>query len=204
MSGLYGKGINTVPATLADGTKVFYYYSKRKGGQQFWSSSERINLREDLPEGFERAFERAIGKNYKPRRGNRYNGREISPAVLAELLSYNPETGELTWNERDRKWFSKDCYHRQWNKMHAGKPAFTSKNSKGYLHGSVHGKTLQAHRVAYAIYHGEWPDHIDHINHNTTDNRIVNIRSVTQAENNRNRRPTISATRFQRFAKHKV
>ena len=36
---------------------------------------------------------------------------------------------------------------------------------------------------------GAWPaNHIDHINHETTDNRMANLRDATRSENNRNAR----------------
>lgn len=34
--------------------------------------------------------------------------------------------------------------------------------------------------------HGHWPDVIDHINHDTTDNRISNLRNCSHKENVRN------------------
>lgn len=182
------KGINIVPAKLATGERVFYYYSKRKGGKRFWQSRDKINLSGELPRGFKTAYARALGltglRSLKPR----YNGREITPASLRELLSYNRETGELVWRYRAAKWFERHADYSAWNKKYAEREAFTAINGDGYLHGNVHGKTLLAHRVAFAIHYGEWPDHIDHINHDRTDNRLENIRSVTQAENNRNRR----------------
>lgn len=37
------------------------------------------------------------------------------------------------------------------------------------------------------MYFGHHPNgHIDHINHDRTDNRIINLRDVSQQENNRN------------------
>jgi hypothetical protein len=48
---------------------------------------------------------------------------------------------------------------------------------------------LLAHRMALFIVHGEWPsEHVDHINHDPSDNRLVNLRSVSCAENMRNQR----------------
>ena len=45
-----------------------------------------------------------------------------------------------------------------------------------------------AHRIAWAIVHGRWPEHfLDHINRVRTDNRLANLREATNAENLRNR-----------------
>jgi hypothetical protein len=44
------------------------------------------------------------------------------------------------------------------------------------------------HRVAWYLYHGEWPkDQIDHVDHDATNNKIKNLRAATQSENNMNR-----------------
>lgn len=46
------------------------------------------------------------------------------------------------------------------------------------------GKKYRAHRLAWLFHYGKWPDeHIDHINHVRSDNRIANLRDLTLAQN---------------------
>lgn len=110
--------------------------------------------------------------------------RELpSPDVLRQLLAYEPATGKLFWKERGPEWFSTKNSCSAWNGRNANKPAFTAKMI-GYHVGTVLGKRQLAHRVAWAIYHGEWPSkEIDHINGVRDDNRIANLRDATHQEN---------------------
>lgn len=110
----------------------------------------------------------------------------ITPDILRELVDYNSITGALIWRERSEQWFVSRDKCAAWNMRYGHRPAFNTQHGKGYLVGSLFKKKLFAHRVAWAISHDEWPNHIDHINHTRDDNRLVNLRSVTQAENNKN------------------
>ena len=59
---------------------------------------------------------------------------------------------------------------------------------RGYRMLLVRGKHYQAHRAAWFLHYGEWPDgQIDQINRDPGDNRICNLRVVTGSENCRNR-----------------
>ena len=108
-----------------------------------------------------------------------------SPAVLRKLLNYDPDTGILTWKPRSLSAFSSYRIFRSWNSRYANKPAGTAVN--GYLNLILNSSTIGAHRIAWAIYYDKWPtDHIDHINGNRADNRILNFRCVTKGQNNRN------------------
>ncbi len=42
---------------------------------------------------------------------------------LKTLISYDPETGALTWRERKRELFPSEGYWRRWNTRFAGKLA---------------------------------------------------------------------------------
>lgn len=51
------------------------------------------------------------------------------------------------------------------------------KSDEGYVVTRIKGKHILVHRLAWALYHGEWPDGIvDHINGIKEDNRIENLR----------------------------
>ena len=60
----------------------------------------------------------------------------------------------------------------------------------GYRHVKVDGKQILVHRIIYEMHHGPIPEgmQIDHSNGVRDDNRIENLRVVTNAENNQNRR----------------
>lgn len=63
----------------------------------------------------------------------------------------------------------------------------TFKNSIGYMRICVDGRRYLAHRVAWMYVHGVWPSSlIDHINGDRADNRLCNLRDVSQSVNQQN------------------
>ncbi|WP_306127946.1 HNH endonuclease signature motif containing protein [Roseovarius sp. MMSF_3350] len=112
-----------------------------------------------------------------------------TPEELRQLLRYEPETGKLFWLHRPKEMFPCEGSYKTWNSRFAGNEAFTASVDPGYRYGTINGGKFFAHRVAYAIYHGKWPEnHTDHINGDPSDNRIANLRDVSQSGNMRNSR----------------
>lgn len=112
----------------------------------------------------------------------------ITPELCRQLLRYEPETGKLFWKPRPASMFNHPKQPAKqsaaiWNTRFANKPGFTAIDGRGYLSGCILYRSIAAHRVAWAIYHGEMPDHIDHINGDRSDNRICNLRNVSKAAN---------------------
>ncbi len=97
---------------------------------------------------------------------------------IINYLTYDPETGKLWWKAREGK--------TAWNARWAGKEAFTAVGNHGYRMGAVEGKLYLAHRVIWFMVYRYWPEQIDHINGIKTDNRLENLRDVSNAENSRN------------------
>ena len=50
----------------------------------------------------------------------------------------------------------------------------------------VEGKAYRVHRVVFLMHYGYMPSIVDHIDRDTTNNHIENLRAATKAENNRN------------------
>lgn len=108
---------------------------------------------------------------------------------LKQMLEYNPDTGDLSWKERPLEFFKNPGDRDRWNTRMAGKVALNYIDNNGYKMGRIYDRPVKAHRVAWAIHHGEWPEaHIDHINSDRADNRIENLRVVTRLENQRNQK----------------
>lgn len=94
---------------------------------------------------------------------------------LRHAIAYDPVNGELRW---------KQTVNGRWAK--AGELC-GGLDAKGYRTLALDGRQYKAHRVAWAIHYGVWPEGlIDHIDHNRTNNAIGNLREATQAINSQN------------------
>ncbi len=95
--------------------------------------------------------------------------------TLRQVLSYDPETGALTWLVDPG------------NQLSAGAPA-GCQNGKGYVQVQLSGRRLKAHRLAWYLHHGTDPGplQVDHINRDRSDNRICNLRLVDAKGNRAN------------------
>lgn len=126
----------------------------------------------------------------------------LDHSYLKERLHYDPSTGVFIWNAHA-------TLPKKWNTRYAGTPA-------GWVHASLRGyrkitislrKThYLASRLAWFYVTGSWPsDQLDHINHDSLDNRFENLREVSNAENSKNRAREVrnkSGVAGVRFRKH--
>jgi hypothetical protein len=94
--------------------------------------------------------------------------------ALLESVSYCEATGEFTWRLPPRRGVSSGG-------------AAGVKQSRGYVSIGFRSRLIYAHRLAWLVMYGKWPDGvIDHINGDKSDNRIENLRDVSQRLNTQN------------------
>lgn len=98
----------------------------------------------------------------------------LTQAELKRQLLYNPETGLFTWLVSNS------------NRVKIGSIAGNI-NKDGRIEIGINKKVYKAHRIAWLYVHGYLPElGIDHINGNASDNRINNLRHVSQRCNMQN------------------
>jgi len=100
---------------------------------------------------------------------------------LGAMFDYDFVSGRLTWKRREEM-------SSQWNGKHAGATAGSTKN--GYKEVSIDNRNYRSHRIIWKLVFGSIPNdmQIDHADGDGMNNRLNNLRLVTNAENQRNRR----------------
>ena len=99
---------------------------------------------------------------------------ELTVEYLRSVLDYDPATGVFTWKVRTSR------------RVKVGDVA-GCQSGHGYLRIAVQSRLYKAHRLAWLYVYGAWPkDQLDHINRNRSDNRISNLREVTNKQNGQN------------------
>lgn len=108
------------------------------------------------------------------------------------LLNYLPLDGVAVWKERPQSLFASKRAFTIWNKRFRGKVAgslHVDNTGHRTIHIGFKGKKYKAHRVFWEMVNGAIPVGmtIDHIDQDSTNNRIENLRLASQADQHRNR-----------------
>ena len=104
---------------------------------------------------------------------------------VSETFTYDRGSGVLYWRKRNR------------NTIRHKYVAGSSKGATdGYRRVGIKGKIYQEHRIIMVLCFGHIPENaeIDHINHVRDDNRLDNLRFVTQGENLKNQSVSSKST----------
>lgn len=98
----------------------------------------------------------------------------LTREVVATLVSYNPETGDVRWLVSQ-------------GRAIAGRLAGHLEKRTGYRRIPIGDKLVMASRIAWLLHYGEWPTaFIDHIDGDKANNRISNLRRATKSQNTMN------------------
>ena len=91
---------------------------------------------------------------------------------LREFLHYDPITGDFRWRKQGRGYPG------------VGVVAGSTSHKRGYRRISIGGKLHLAHRLAWLYVHGHFPaDEIDHIDRDTDNNALTNLRACSRRDN---------------------
>lgn len=115
--------------------------------------------------------------------GLKSSGEEASEKLgvfVKENFRYEPDSGHLYWTKQTPK---------AGKRRNLEDPIGTYR--RGYLVVTFRVEGIQVtkevHRIAWFLTYGYWPSVVDHINRFPGDNRLINLREVTQNGNSYNR-----------------
>lgn len=103
----------------------------------------------------------------------------ITQELVKELFDY--KDGQLYW----KKSVSKRCK--------AGEVAGHI-GQRGYWRVGINYKRYTTHRIVFLMFHGYLPECIDHIDGNSLNNKIENLREASTSENLRNSKISVRNT----------
>ncbi len=106
------------------------------------------------------------------------------PEILSALTL---DGGKLFWLPRtEAQMSSPHMPAHAWNKRYAGREAGRASHD-GYVRITFRGRSFYAHRIVWAMVNGTWPHTmLDHVNGDTSDNRIENLRLSNASSNAKN------------------
>lgn len=101
----------------------------------------------------------------------------LTRAYVSRLLEYSPATGAFRWLVSR-------------GSVKPGRLAGTKSIGRGrpYWMIKIDRRFYYAHKIAWLLTTGDWPAMLDHINGDSLDNRIGNLRLCTMSQNQANRK----------------
>lgn len=113
----------------------------------------------------------------------------LTQNYLHECFDYDPSTGYLVWKHRPLSHFKDTRSYKIWNTRFAGVTA-GAQVPRGHFQLGLDGVTYKVHRIIWKYVHGTEPLQIDHIDGDPSNNKIENLRSATNTQNNQNKKLT--------------
>lgn len=107
----------------------------------------------------------------------------LTKAFLDEAFVY--KDGFLFWKERPSHHFAEEWIRGAFNKRFAHKQAGYSRNGYRFVDFPL-AKKVGVHRIVFVLHHGFVPETVDHIDGDTNNNRVENLRAATRRQNSMN------------------
>jgi hypothetical protein len=110
----------------------------------------------------------------------------LTQSFIKEVFDYQ-EDGSLVWKVRPEEHFNSRRGQSVFNTLFAGRVAGSLDKENRMATSLTQYGNLYLHRLVFLYHRGYLPDIVDHIDRDTTNNRIENLREVNCQQNLSNR-----------------